>query len=200
MFIDKILTRTKAYLAKRKFMKKAIVGSNFICGPGTSLYLESKESFRVKVGNNVTLTDAELRCYREGRIEIGDNCWFSLRTQIISCSEIRIGNNSIFARDVYISDTNEHPIDPLIRRQQTIEMLQTNSPPDRYQSETKPVEIGEDVWVGERACILKGVKIGNGSIIAANSVVTKDVPEGVVVAGNPAKIVKVIKTRDDQKE
>ena len=59
---------------------------------------------------NVNLLQAELRCYEHGKIIIGNHCWFSLRTQIISCSRIIIGNFCIFTRD-----TNEHPIDPFIR-------------------------------------------------------------------------------------
>lgn len=54
----------------------------------------------------------------------------------------------------------------------------------------KPVVIGDNVWIGEYAAILKGVTIGRGSIVASHSVVTKNVPEYVIVAGNPARVVK----------
>lgn len=181
----------KLFLKSIQLHKRALIGANFTFGAGTSIYLEDlHRASSVSIGNNVSLLGAEIRCYRQGQIIIGDYCWFSLRTQIISCSSIKIGKYSIFARDVYISDTNEHPVDPELRRQQTIDFMSKGIMPDRYTAETKPVEIGNDVWVGERACILKGVTIGNGSIIAANSVVTKDVPESVVVAGNPARVVK----------
>lgn len=56
-----------------------------------------------------------------------------------------------------------------------------------------PVKIGDNVWIGEKSTILKGVTIGNGSIVACNSVVTHDVEENTVVAGNPARLVKKLK-------
>ena len=61
-----------------------------------------------------------------------------------------------------------------------------------FDIKASPVVIDDDVWIGFNCTILKGVKIGKGSVIAACSVVTKDVPPNVIVAGNPAKIVKSI--------
>lgn len=57
-------------------------------------------------------------------------------------------------------------------------------------AEAKPVTVGDDVWIGQRALILPGVSIGTGAIVAAGSVVTRDVPPFAVVAGNPAKVIK----------
>lgn len=56
--------------------------------------------------------------------------------------------------------------------------------------ETKPILIGDDVWIGSKVTILKGVSIGDGAVIASNSVVTKNVPPRCIVAGNPAKIIR----------
>jgi len=192
MYFNRVLNYIKEAFARRRVMTQARVGANFSCGPQTIIYKKKSTNNRVEIGDNVSLLQAELRCYENGKIFIGDNSWFSLRTQIISCSSVTIGEYCIFARDVYISDTNEHPIDPYVRRQQTILAIDQGIEPDRYFSVTKPIQIGNDVWVGERACILKGVKIGNGAIIAANAVVTKDVPEYCIAAGNPAKVVKKI--------
>ena len=66
-------------------------------------------------------------------------------------------------------------------------------PADRKIVSKGDVEIGENVWIGENACILSGVHIGKGCIIAANAVVTKDVPSFSLVAGVPAKVIKSIK-------
>jgi acetyltransferase-like isoleucine patch superfamily enzyme len=189
-----LIERYLAFAGERRAVRQvnrfAMVGTGFKCGPRTSVSLEGSLRDQVRLGNYVTLLQAELRCYSKGHIEVGDHCWFSLRTQIVSCADVRIGPYCIFARDVYISDTNEHPTDPLIRRNETIRYKMSGQLPDRGLATSRPISIGRDVWVGERACILKGVTLGDGVIVAANSVVTKDVPPYSVVAGNPAKIVK----------
>jgi len=188
--IERYLASSKERRAFRRVTRSAIVGIGFKCGAYTSVQLEGCKRDQVNLGSFVTFLQGELRCYSNGHIDIGDYCWFSLRTQIISSTAIRIGPYCIFARDVYISDTNEHPTDPLLRRSETIGYRTTGQAPNRDLAVSRPISIGRDVWAGERACILKGVTIGDGAIIAANSVVTKDVPAYSVVAGNPAKVVK----------
>ena len=116
----------------------------------------------------------------------------SLRGQISAVDSVEIGSYCIFGRDVFISDSNGHPIDPDIRREETRLYLLNGVQPDRYAAASSPVKIGEGAWIGERAIILKGVTIGRDSVIAAGSVVTKDVPARTVVAGNPARVVRVL--------
>ena len=187
------IDRLRSRLAERRVRRKCgNLGDHLVCGPHTRLYLEGASPAQISLGKYVSLLETDLICYAKGNLAIGDYCWFSLRTQVITASSVSIGPYSIFARDVYISDTNEHPLDPLARRRETIAALETGKPPNRYLADTKPVTIGSDVWVGERAVILKGVAIGDAAVIAANSVVTKDVPAYTVVAGNPARTVKEI--------
>ena len=91
----------------------------------------------------------------------------------ITCaSEVHIGKGANIAREAVIRDYDGHYIEDV-----------------NYRT-AKPIKIGDNVWIGYRAMILKGVTIGEGSIIAANAVVTKDVPAHCVVAGNPAKIIR----------
>lgn len=166
----------------------AVIGTHFIAGAGTNISNLGPVG-RIQIGNWVTLTGDELRSYG-GSIAIGDCVWMSVRGQIVSAIRVEIGDHSIFGRDVYISDTNEHPTDALARRDQTDGAQKNGTPPDRTKAAAAPVRIGSDVWVGERAFILKGVTVGDGSIVAAGSVVTTDVPAATIVAGNPARVVK----------
>lgn len=95
----------------------------------------------------------------------------------------------IISNNVTIYDNNTHPIEPGKRILMSIIGFHSDLW-DIKHSEHAEIIIDNNVWIGERACIFKGVFIGEGSIIAMNSVVTKDVPPYTLVAGNPAKIKK----------
>lgn len=174
---------------RRDLEAAVVVGTDFRPSLRTTIANEGSRD-QVRIGHHVTLLDDELRCYLRGRITIGNFVWMSLRGQIISTVSVSIGDDCIFGRDVYISDTNEHPLDAGIRREQTRAYLAGGILPDRYTAAAAPVRIGDGVWVGERAFILKGVTVGDGAVVAAGSVVTKDVAAGTIVAGNPARLVK----------
>jgi len=109
-----------------------------------------------------------------GKIEIGDYVMISPGTRISACHEIIIGNAVMMANGVYITDSDWHGIYDRVERPK----------------EPHPVHLKDNVWLGDHATVLKGVTIGENSIVAAGSVVTRDVPANVVVAGNPAKVVK----------
>lgn len=104
-------------------------------------------------------------------LEIGEYTQIGDRTEIHVGNKVSIGKNCAISWDVCILDRDYHYF-------------------NSNKEEAKEIIIEDNVWIGCRATILKGVKIGKGSVIAANSVVTKDVPERCCVAGNPAKVIK----------
>lgn len=111
------------------------------------------------------------------RIVIGDNVGISGST-ICATTSVTIGNNVLIGSGCLITDSDAHPLDWQDRRK------------DRNENTKKaPVVIGNDVFIGARSIILKGVTIGDRAIIGAGSVVSKDVPADSVVAGNPARII-----------
>ena len=106
-----------------------------------------------------------------GKIEIGNNSYIGDRTEIHAGESVKIGNNVNIAWDCNILDRDYHAF-------------------NGDSEVVKPVVIEDHVWIGVRSIILKGVTIGEGAVVAAGSVVTRDVPAGCLVAGNPAKVMK----------
>lgn len=106
----------------------------------------------------------------EAVVEIGDHTFLNRRTEVMCKRHVKIGSHCAISWDVTISDTDYH----------ALEGSET----------TRPVHIGDRVWIGSRATILKGVTIGEGAVIAAGAVVSKDVPPRTLVAGVPARVVR----------
>ncbi|MAU60316.1 MAG: acetyltransferase [Parvibaculum sp.] len=115
---------------------------------------------------------------REGRIDIGDCVLISPGTHIVASEEIVIGSDTMIASNCYISDSDWHDT-----YDRTAEL-------DKH----RPIRIGENVWLGVRAIVGKGVTIGENSIIGAGSVVTRDIPANCIAAGNPARVVRELDT------
>lgn len=114
-------------------------------------------------------------------ITIGNNCSIGEYNHITAINRIQIGNGLLTGRYVLISD-NSHG---------GLSLEESTIPPVRRKLVSKgEVVIGDNVWIGDKASVLAGVHIGDNVIVAANAVVTKDVPSNCVVAGIPAKIVK----------
>ncbi len=112
-------------------------------------------------------------------IEIGKN--FAMTGgALVAANRITIGNDVNLGANSTMIDTDFHPLDPIERRL---------NPQD---AEAAPININDDVFIGMNCLILKGVTIGQNSIIGAGSVVSRDIPPGVIAAGNPAKIIKSI--------
>lgn len=123
-------------------------------------------------------------------LAIGDNSFLGHDCSFRVAASVRIGQNCLLARGVSVADFDGHPLDAARRREHE------PTPPEQIGD----VVIDDDVWIGARATILKGVTIGARSIVAAEAVVTKDVPADVVVAGNPARIVRSLKGVSETRE
>lgn len=108
----------------------------------------------------------------EAEVRIGNDCGFS-GTVIAAFKQIVLGDNVICGANTLITDSDWHPEDP-------------------RSGVSAPVRIGTNVWLGVNAIVLKGVTIGENSIIGAASVVTRDIPANAVAAGNPCKVIKTL--------
>ena len=112
-----------------------------------------------------------------GTIRIGDDCGFS-GSVIVSESSVEIGDRVLVGAGCVIADTDFHPVDAAQRR-----IPHTSGA-------CRPVVIGDDVFLGMHCLVLKGSRIGTGSVIGAGSVVTGNIPPMVIAAGNPARVVR----------
>ena len=161
--------------------------------PGSKVENLAGDRNLISVGAGTVLTGRLLIFPHDGRISIGRDCYLGENSRIWSAASIEIGNRVFISHNVNIHDTNAHSIDPRIRYRHFVETMTTGFPRENtVDIVSAPIVIGDDVWIGFNSIILKGVKIGRGVIVAAGSVVTKDIPEFSIVAGNPAKIVKDI--------
>jgi maltose O-acetyltransferase len=130
-----------------------------------------------------------LESQNHGKIYLGNYVRLGSCSVIGSVSSVTIGDYTAIANWVVIMDNNNHPVNPEDRMIWI--KASSNSQYNKWRSsDAKPIIIGCNVWIGTRSRINKGVIIGDNSIVAANSVVTKDVPANSIVAGNPAKVVK----------
>jgi acetyltransferase-like isoleucine patch superfamily enzyme len=140
------------------------------------------------VGANCTLDGVHFAIGREGRVTIGDYCFFT--NAVLLCElELRIGNYVVIGWNATIADTDFHPLAPAERVADAIACSPLGKGRPRPPIARKPVIIGDDVWIGPNATILKGVTIGTGALVEAGSLVTRDVPPGARVLGNPAQII-----------
>lgn len=138
-----------------------------------AICLEPNTSLRVK-GNIMLCEGTKLMAKAWGGVIINDHSYINGAT--IDCSQsITIGSYCAIAQGAIIKDSDEHAI------------IDENGNKNEY---IKPIVIGNKVWIGTNAIILKGITIGDGAIVAAGAVVTHDVPPRTMVAGVPAKVIK----------
>ena len=168
----------------RSLCEKAGPGIRAECLP----YVRGKG--RLVVGENLYLSGRSC-FYFSGSLDnrpeiiIGNDVFIGNRCTLSVAKKITIGNNVYLSSNVRVHDKDDHPVDPERRR--------AGEPvrPD----EVVPVVIEDNAWIGTKATILKGVRIGNGAVVGANSVVVSNVPPHTLVMGNPAKIIRKIGER-----
>lgn len=168
-------------------LNKVNIGKGWsVNGP---FFLRVKKRGRISIGENFCSNsgvyaidnsqETKLWVYEDGFLYIGDNV--GLASTCITCqNRIEIGNNTRIGAGSLIMDSDHHSLLPQYRR----------TSEDYLHVKSSPVIIGHDVFIGARSIICKGITIGENSIIAAGSVVTKDIPCNEIWGGNPAKFIK----------
>ncbi|WP_419874795.1 DapH/DapD/GlmU-related protein [Candidatus Pristimantibacillus sp. PTI5] len=138
---------------------------------------------RFVVGRNVSFhakpLPSSVTVEKQAELLIGDNVFLNYGLDIGCTKSIRIGSNTIIGPMVNIIDTNFHPVDM------------------EDQSRSKDIVISDNVWIGRGAVILPGVTIGPNSVIAAGSIVTRDIPANVLAGGTPAKVIRELQVTNE---
>jgi acetyltransferase-like isoleucine patch superfamily enzyme len=136
---------------------------------------------RMIIGNRArlvsTITPLELVAGRDGSLEIGEGVFINYGCSIAASKLVRIGPNCSIGTYVIIMDNDFHRLEPERRNERP---------------ESLPIILEENVWLGARVIVLRGVTIGAGSAIGAGSVVTRDIPPRSVAVGVPAKVIKTL--------
>ena len=159
-----------------------------------ALYIHKHKQSKIIIGDSLTFSSGG--CYNplsrnlkgcihtsaHSKIIIGNNV--GLSSTVIRCAdEIRIGDNTLIGADSILLDTDAHSLNYIERRTPSI---------DQNNKQNAPITIEDDVLIGTRCIILKGVTIGARSIIGSGSIVTKSIPADCIAAGNPCKVIKYI--------
>lgn len=127
-----------------------------------------------KTGTNcVVRSGSTLVIHKKGKIVFGNNVSFNNNCEIFCSESIEVGDDTIFSNNCIIRDSDMHSFEGR-----------------RLDESRKSIKIGKHVWIGTNSIILKGVTIGDGAVIAAGSIITKDVPCCTLVGGNPATIIR----------
>lgn len=178
------------------FLKYNLIFANFSVGKKANIWgkfyvvMYEPQKSSIIIGDNLWMVSEEKRAgitlysscklttLRNGKIKIGNNVALN-GTVITSKKCIEIGSDSMIAPNVIIVDSDFHALwPPQERKKQVGDELDES------------VIIGKNVWIGMNTTILKGVTIGDNSLIGAGSIVTKSIPENSIAAGNPAKVLK----------
>lgn len=187
--------RIRSY--RKMLDRSAVIGQNFCAATtqGEAAVLQflirnrSGDRERIRIGNHCNLNGA-IVCDQYGQITVGDYVYMSSRTVVRAVHGVTIGSHCMFGPDVIVWDTDNHPLSRSKRHAQA-EMIPSQLI-DPREASGGPIEIGNDAWICMGALILGGVKIGDGAIVAARAVVTRDVAPMAIVAGIPSRVVGTV--------
>lgn len=180
----------KILIAKKSVYQNATLeGENHVLGPSSRVELfDGAKKSNVIIKNGAWIL-GKLRVSHNGKLIMHEYSKIDATTQILCVNSIEIGPYTAIALNTTICDNNNHPINPSFRKFMRTTPVNHDARTWKY-SDNAPIIIGSNCWIGSNVRIQKGVTIGDNSIIAACSVVTKDIPANCIAAGNPAKVVK----------
>lgn len=167
-------------------------------GAGSRFYAQAEvynflnDRSKIVIGDNTHIRGELLTFAYGGLIEIGSDSYIGEGTRIWSGERIKIGNSVLIAHNCNLIDNDSHEIEAFERAEGFKNLIKHGHSKVQGNIASAPIFVGDFAWLSYNTSVLKGVRVGKGSIVAAGSVVTKDVPDWTIVAGNPAKVVREI--------
>lgn len=194
-----LIDKLKQWYAVRRIKKCSLVDVDSVFYPSSAVVNLRNSKAAIRVGGSTHVRGELLVLAHGGDIEIGEFCYIGEGAKIWSGKSIRIGNRVLIAHGVTILDNISHPIDPRERHEHFRKIISSGHPCD-IDLRDRSVVISDDAWIGCMSVILPGVTIGEGAIVGAGSVVTKDVAPHTVVGGNPAVFIRSFKQQNSRGE
>jgi acetyltransferase-like isoleucine patch superfamily enzyme len=172
-----------------RFRKTGRIAQSVLLGPDAWSINLSGDPLRLSVGAN-SVVRGIIRVERDGFIRIGDCCYVGDDVILSAYASIEIESDVLIAHGVQVFDNISHPIDAAQRAQHFRAIL--NGRPYDARIPAARILIERNAWIGFNSIIMRDVRVGAGSIVAAGSVVVDDVPPNTIVAGNPARTLRKI--------
>lgn len=161
----------------------------WIAGDHAFKRFRSRRDPALIIGSRCTMDGVHFALGEDARIVIGDCCYFT--NAVLLCElELVIGSYVVIGWNATIADTDFHPIAPAERIADAVACSPLGQGRVRPPIEKRRVVIEDDVWIGPNATILKGVRVGAGAFVEPGAMVTRDVPAGARIAGNPARVIE----------
>jgi acetyltransferase-like isoleucine patch superfamily enzyme len=184
-----LLGRLRARLGGGGPVRTAGVHATTVLHPSASLQFNGRPAGDITVGAGCHIRGELMLFGHGGRITLGSACYVGEQTRIWSSCAITIGDRVLISHLCTIMDNLTHPLAPSARAEQ-FRAIVTAGHPAALDLGEKPVTIEDDALISCHCVVLRGVTIGQGAVVGAGSVVTKDVAPFTVVAGNPARLVR----------
>jgi acetyltransferase-like isoleucine patch superfamily enzyme len=195
--LNHLIELERSRILKKDFDRNTVCDSTVQLGKEAKVFNFADDPKAICIGARSRIMGELLVFQDGGRIEIGEDVFIGPGVRIWSAEHVSIGNRVLISHNVNIFDTDSHPLNAFTRHKHYRWMLEHVAACTKaFGVANSPVNIEEDAWIGAGTSILRGVTISTRSIVGAGSVVTQSIPEDVIAAGNPARVIRSIKNEN----
>lgn len=196
-FLKKVHSDLYLLIVRKKFGRKCIdIADSALFLRSASLLPYSGWESAIAIGEHSVIRGEFMTFGHGGKIQVGHHCFVGEGTRIWAAKSITIGNRVLISHQVNIFDNLTHPLSALERHMQYKAIIE-NGHPNNLKLDEQDVIIEDDSLICAGSIILRGVRIGRGAVVGAGAVVTRDVEPWNVVAGNPARVIRILDSESE---